>query len=253
MKHTRMNSACGACCTELKHLSVQFEGLPVLEDVSLHLHCGEMTAIIGPNGAGKSTLFKAILRQVPYRGEIHFRDAAGGRVGQPRIGYVPQHLDAEATSPVTVQDLLGAALGRRPAFLPIGRKTKEKVRKALSITGVEQLLTRRVGTLSGGETQRMLLAAALTPMPDLLLLDEPVSGIDAEGLIALYQTLDTVRREMDISILMISHDFQFVRRYADRAVLLHHRVLQSGAPDTVVQSDAFAALFPGYIRKGEDA
>jgi len=253
MKHENAHSACGACCTQVRGLTVHLEGLPVLEEASLHMHCGELTAIIGPNGGGKTTLFKAILQQVPYQGEITFQDAAGGRVGRPRIGYVPQYLAVEPLAPVTVLDFLGAALTRSPAFLPPGRAKRRAVREALEKTGAESLMDRRLGALSGGETQRVLLALSLSPMPDLLLLDEPVSGIDAEGLTAFYKIVDTLRHDFDISILMISHDFAFVRQYADRAVLLHHRVLAQGKPGEVFAGEAFAALFPGYTGEGAGA
>lgn len=249
MKHADAYNTCGACCTQLQHLTVRLEGLPILEDVSLHLHCGEMTAIIGPNGAGKTTLFKAILRQVPYQGEITFADAAGARMGAPVIGYVPQHLEIEKLAPVTVLDFLGAALSRAPAFLPPAARKRALVRQALARTGAEGLSDRRLGALSGGEFQRVLLALALSPMPDLLLLDEPVSGIDAEGLAAFYAMIDSIRRDYDVSILLISHDFAFVRRYADRAVLLEHRVLAHDTPAEVMSSRAFAALFPDYTAK----
>ena len=238
-------SCCGACCTQFKHLTVSLEGLDVLEDVSMHLHCGEMTAIIGPNGAGKTTLFKALLRQIPYRGEITFSDATGTRVGKPRIGYVPQYLAAERLAPATVLDFFRAALSRVPAFLPPRKKEREAVLEALSRAGAEQLIDRRVGALSGGETQRVLLALALTPMPDLLLLDEPVSGMDAEGLAAFYHRLDMLRSEYDISILLISHDFSFVRRYADKAALIDRRLLAFGPPQEVFASETFRAVFPG--------
>lgn len=251
MKHPYTSAACGACCTQCKNLTVHLEGLPVLEDVSLHLHCGEMTAIIGPNGAGKTTLFKAILRQVPYQGEIRFQDAAGVRVGNPRIGYVPQHLAVEPLAPVTVLDFVGSALSREPAFLPPTKKKREAARQAMAVTRADTLLDRRLGALSGGEAQRVLLALALTPMPDLLLLDEPVSGIDAEGLAVFYRTIDELRRDFDISILLISHDFAFVKKYADHAVLLHHRVLAHGTPEHVLSGEAFAALFPGYAEGRE--
>ncbi len=250
-RHQGTRSACGACCTQFKHLTVSLEGLPVLEDVSLHLHCGELTAIIGPNGAGKTTLLKAILRQVPYTGEITFVDAEGARTGAPRIGYVPQHLSVDPLAPVTVLDFMGAALSRAPAFLSPSPGKRAAVREALARTGAEQLVGRRLGALSGGEAQRVLLALALTPRPDLLLLDEPVSGIDAEGLATFYHTIDALRRDLDISILMISHDFAFVRQYADRAVLLHHRVLAQGEPEHVLGGEAFGALFPGYADGGD--
>lgn len=251
MKHEGAKNMCGACCTQLKNLTVNLEGLPVLENLSLHLHCGEMTAIIGPNGGGKTTLFKAVLRQVPYTGEITFASAQGTRVGTPRIGYVPQNLALEKLAPVTVLDFLGAALTRQPAFLPPSKQKRRLVSDALARTGADLLSNRRLGALSGGELQRVLLALALAPTPDLLLLDEPVTGIDAEGLASFYALIDSIRREYDISILLISHDFDFVRRYADRAVLLHHRALAHGTPEQVMAGDAFAALFPGFAARGD--
>lgn len=249
MKHTAPNNACGACCTQIRHVSVHLEGLPVLLDVSLHLHCGEMTAIIGPNGAGKTTLFRAILGQVPYQGSIVFTNAAGDRIGNPRIGYVPQHLRAEPMAPVTVLDFIGAALSRAPSFWKPSRKKKELVLEALERTGAERLLHRRLGALSGGEAQRVLLALALCPMPDLLLLDEPVSGIDAEGLYTFYRMINLLRHDYDISILLISHDFALIERYADSAVLIHHRVLDQNTPKAVLEGEPFARLFPGHAGK----
>lgn len=252
MKHIAPQNACGACCTQISHVSVHLEGMPVLQDVSLHLHCGEMTAIIGPNGGGKTTLFRAILQQVPYQGSIVFTDATGSRMGNPRIGYVPQHLRVEPMAPVTVLDFMGAALSSGPSFLKPSRRKKELVLEALRRTGAEQLLDRRLGALSGGEAQRVLLALALCPMPDLLLLDEPVSGIDVEGLYTFYRMIDLLRRDYDISILLISHDFALIRRYADSAVLLHHRVLEHNMPSAVLEGAAFAQLFPGHMSTKTD-
>lgn len=247
MRHTESQNACGACCTLLQKVSVTLGGFEVLRDVSLHLHCGEMTAIIGPNGAGKTTLFRAILSQIPYQGTVAFADASGERMGKPRIGYVPQRLLVEPMAPVTVLDFIGATLSGVPAFLP-SKKRKALVEGALQRTGAEKLMDRKLGALSGGESQRVLLALALCPMPDLLLLDEPVSGIDASGLHTFYHILDQLRRDYDISILLISHDFAFVKRYADTAVLLNHRVLDHKKPDAVLSGAAFASLFPGVYQ-----
>lgn len=246
MRHEGARTACGACCTRLAGLSVTLEDLPVLRDVSMHLHCGEMTAVIGPNGAGKTTLVRAILGQVPYRGSVTFTDAQGDRFGTPRIGYVPQTLSIDPLAPVTVLDFVGAALSRAPAFLAPGRRKREAVREALARVDAQGLADRRLGALSGGETQRVLLALALAPTPDLLLLDEPSSGIDAEGLSGFYARIDSVRRDYDVSVLLISHDLELVNAYADRVVLLNHEVLAIGAPDAVMESEAFGALFPAY-------
>ena len=238
-------TVCRACCTQLAGLSVTLESLRVLEDVNLHLHCGELTAIIGPNGAGKTTLFKAMMGLVPYRGSIRFTDARNGRQRVPRMGYVPQHLAIERMAPVTVLDFWLACQQRRPAFLPPTRSQRSHVQAALETVGAEGLADRRMGALSGGETQRVLLSLALEPKPDLLLLDEPVSGMDVEGLQRFYQTVDALRHAMDMSILLITHDFGMVRHYADRAVLLDRTVRAQGRPETVLESPAFFELFPG--------
>ena len=235
----------GAPVLDVRGLSIQFGGLKALQDLSFTIPEKTVFSIIGPNGAGKTTLFKALLRQIPYRGEITFSDAEGTRVGKPRIGYVPQYLAAERLAPATVLDFFRAALSRAPAFLPPRRREREMILEALSRAGAEQLIDRRVGALSGGETQRVLLALALTPMPDLLMLDEPVSGMDAEGLAAFYHRLDMLRSEYDISILLISHDFSFVRRYADKAALIDRRLLAFGPPAEVFAGETFRAVFPG--------
>ena len=244
MRHFSGQTACGACCTELRELTVMMDGYTVLENISLHLHCGEMTAIIGPNGAGKTTLFRAVLQHVPYHGEIRFTDAEGKRIGKPRIGYVPQHLSADPLAPATVLDFLGAALYPSPAFLPPSKKKRAHIANAMAVIDAEGLLDHRLGALSGGEAQRVMLALALASDPDLLLLDEPASGIDAEGLTAFYGVLDALRRSLDISILIISHDFTLVRRHADRAVLLNRVVLAQGSPEQVLHSPEFLAVFP---------
>lgn len=245
MKHTGAKTVCGACCTECRGVTVELDGYAVLSDVSMHMHCGEMTAIIGPNGAGKTTLFRAMLRKVPYRGQILFSDAEGKRIGTPRIGYVPQHLRVEPMAPTTVLDFVGAAVSTSPAFLPPSKKKRALVRSILERTGAESVIDRRVGALSGGEAQRVMLALSLSSAPDLLLLDEPVSGVDAAGLSAFYGIVDSLRRDLDISILIISHDFSLVRRYCDRAVLLNRRVLAQGTPEHVLSGAAFAQAFPG--------
>lgn len=242
--HEHPHSVCGACCTRFDSLSVSREGLDILENISVHLHCGQLTAIIGPNGAGKTTLVKALLGLIPYRGSITFSDAEGNRTGKPRIGYVPQYLDTEPMAPLTVCDFIGAALFRSPCFLPPSVKKRRAISDLLRRVKADPLIDRRLGTLSGGEKQRILLALALSPMPNLLLLDEPVSGMDLEGLAAFYHTLDDLRRSYDVSILLISHDFPFVRRYADRVILLNHRILAHGTPDEVFSSEWFQSLFP---------
>lgn len=241
--HKNAPAGCeGACCTKVEHVSVRAGVDTILEDVNLHTHCGETTAIVGPNGAGKSTLMRAILGEIPHTGDIHFVSAAGTHSMHPVIGYVPQMPKFDRSYPATVCDLFAACTSRRPVWLPHGRRFREEVREALRTVDMEDALDRRVGILSGGELQRILLALALKPTPQILLLDEPSSGIDIRGLHMYYETVERVKQTTDLSVVLISHDPELVRRYADRAVLLYHRVLKTGSPDEVLESAEYKDL-----------
>ena len=219
----------------------------ILKDVNLHVHCGEMAAIIGPNGAGKSTFLKAILGQREYEGVIAFSEP-GQRSKKPRIGYVPQSPAFDPSDPVSVSDLFACCMSRRPAFLGLGKAMKDTVAECLSRVHGEELVNKRVGTLSGGELQRVLLALALDPIPNILILDEPLSGVDVEGMETLMDMLDEIRKNYDLSILMTTHDFSLLPRYADQVVLIDHGVLIQGDPQTVLDSEEFHRTF--HMRGG---
>ncbi len=237
-------SDCGLHCLKINHITVRAGGETLVEDVSLHAHCGEITAVIGRNGAGKSTLFKAILGEVPHEGEVVFSGHNGTpAVKKPRIGYVPQSLNVDEGSPATVLDMAVTFTSRWPAFLPTPRRLRREIGEHFARFAASDLLDKPVGRLSGGELQRVLVALATRPHPDMLLLDEPVSGVDEAGLQLFYDLLEQLRRE-DMVILLISHDLNFVRRQADRVLLLDRRVLAKGAPAEVFQSPAFEAAFP---------
>ena len=231
-----------ACCLQIRGLSVTAEDADLLKDVDLHIHCGQIVAVIGPNGAGKSTLFRAILGQVPYTGEIRF-ERAGGRRTRPLVGYVPQSPAFDPGDPVSVLDLFASAIGRWPVFLPVPRALRERVAACLDRVHARELLDRRVGTLSGGELQRVLLAMALEPLPHILILDEPLSGVDIEGAAQLMDMLDELRRRFDLSILLSTHDFDTLRRYSDQVILLRETVLAAGTADQVLSSAAFRQVF----------
>ncbi len=231
-----------ACCLKIEHLSVRMGQEAILEDVNLHMHCGQMVALIGPNGAGKSTLIRSILGQQEYEGAISFHDE-GGKNTRLRIGYVPQSPAFDRGDPVSVLDLFACCIGRRPAFLGFRRPMREKVLRCLANVRGEALIDKRIGALSGGELQRVLLALALEPIPNILILDEPLSGVDVEGMETLMQMLDEIRRRFDLSILMTTHDFSMLERYCDRVVLMQSRILRQGTPLDVLNSDEFAAAF----------
>ncbi|MBR2667841.1 MAG: metal ABC transporter ATP-binding protein [Oscillospiraceae bacterium] len=232
----------GACCLKISDLSVTIGESTILHDVNLHLHCGEICALIGPNGAGKSTLFRAILGQIPHGGSITFELAGGTHIG-PRIGYVPQTPTFGPGDPVSVFDLFSVSVSRYPVFLPTPKALRHRVEHCLERVHGEALIDKRVGALSGGELQRVLLAMALEPLPRILILDEPMSGVDIEGMKLLMDMLDDIRSHYDLSILISTHDFSMLERYADKVLLLKHTVLRSGPPDVVLSSPEFNAAF----------
>ena len=241
-KRPHRGSCQNSCCLRIENLSVRFGNEVVLEDVNLHMHCGQMVALIGPNGAGKSTLIRAILGQREHTGKILFSPAEGG-TEKLRIGYVPQNPGFHPGDPISVLDLFCCALSHRPAFLPVSRAFRKTVLECLSRVHGEALIDKRVGDLSGGEIQRVLLALALEPMPHILILDEPLSGVDVEGMDRLMQMLDEIRKTYDLSILMTTHDFSMLERYCDRVVLISHKILKKGTPLEVLNSEEFYETF----------
>lgn len=250
--HTHMHhSGCGLCRIELDNVSVTAGGDTLLHDVSFHLHCGQLTALVGPNGAGKTTLVRALLEQIPHTGSIRHMDDRERALRSVRTGYVPQHLLFDKQMPVTVNDFLSAALSKRPVWTGTGKKTREAVKNALALAQAEHLQYKMLGQLSGGELQRVLLALALTPTPDLLILDEPVSGVDQNGLYLFLDTVANLKRHHHMAILLISHDWSLVRQYADQMVLLDKTVLCAGTPATVFSCETFREAFPAIDLEGK--
>jgi zinc transport system ATP-binding protein len=237
---------------------VRASGETILDDVNLHIHCGELTAIVGRNGAGKTTFLRALLDEMPHTGSITFereRSAAGISVTapkKPKFGYVPQRLAVAPGSPVSVEDLVLSCVSKYPVWLPRRAKDKERVKKILSATNTQNLAERKAGDLSGGEIQRVMLALAISPLPDILLLDEPVSGVDRNGLKVFYNLVSSLRRDYDITILLVSHDLDLVARHADRVVLINRNVSASGTPQEVYSSKPFIETF-GHIVIDDEA
>ena len=251
MKFNIHGGGCGhSCCLRVENMSVQIGSDHILKDVNLHVHCGEMVALIGPNGAGKSTFLKSVLGQQDYRGVIAFSEP-GQRSRKPKIGYVPQSPSFDPGDPISVADLFACCMSRRPAFLGIGKTMRAQILECLDRVHGKDLIDKRVGTLSGGELQRVLLALALEPLPNILILDEPLSGVDVEGMQSLMDMLDEIRKEYDLSILMTTHDFSMLDRYADQVVLIDHKVVCAGTPEKVLHSDEFRRIF--HLKGGNDA
>ena len=237
-------ASCGGCCTQLKHFGVRLSDTTVLEEINLHVHCGELTAVIGPNGAGKTTLLRAVLGEVPFQGGLQFVHSGSERqFGRPRVGYVPQRMDLDFSAPATVSDLFASVSQRRPLWLGLGARPREEALCALGLVEAQLLLGKTIGALSSGELQRVLLALALHPMPDLLLLDEPVSGADQAGIELFYRMVSELRHRLDLSILLVSHDLAAVARVADRMIFLNRRVLADGTPAEVLASPLVKQIF----------
>ena len=204
----------------LKDLLLEISGLTLrparealLSDFSLSIERGTLHALVGPNGAGKTTLLSAILGLVPFDGRITAR-----WMGTGRIAYVPQHFQVDRTLPVTVADFLALTRQRRPVCLGVAKQTRKRISLLLDRVGLGGFDDRPLSVLSGGELRRVLLANALDPLPELLILDEPASGLDETAVRWLDTTLQSLKREM--TTLMVSHDSEQVRRIADRVTHL---------------------------------
>lgn len=238
------NKGCdNSCCLRLQSVSVTAGNETIVSNISMHVHCGELVALIGPNGAGKSTVLKAILGQQDYDGVIAFSTPGVRHRKPPRIGYVPQSPVFDPSDPFSVADLFACCMARRPAFLGLSATMRHKVLGCLDRVHGKDLIDKRVGTLSGGELQRVLLALALEPLPNILILDEPLSGVDAAGNAALMSMLDELRQTYDLSILMTTHDFGLITRYADQVVLIDGTVIDQGSPAHVLAGEAFSRIF----------
>jgi len=236
---------CGFHRVVIDKLNVRAGSATILENVSLSIACGALTVIIGKNGAGKSTLIKSILKELPYDGLIEFRDLKDNTIGNLKVGYVPQHLNLEKNAPVSVYDLVAAYTTNVPVFLHKSKRLYEEIKERLQVFDGASLIDKQVGDLSGGELQRVLLTIACTPVPNLLILDEPVSGIDRNGRKLFYKILNDLKQQYDLSVILVSHDLELTAEYADSVVLLDRTVLKEGPPAEVMGSEEFREVF-GY-------
>lgn len=212
---------------EAKGLQLSLQGRHILDNVDLKVHAGEILALIGPNGAGKTSLVRVMLGLLrPEEGEVALRPGL-------RIGYMPQRLVVDNVLPLTVRRFL--TLG--------GRCSETALKQTLTEVGVEHLLECPVQTLSGGEMQRVMLARALLRRPDLLILDEPVQGVDVTGQVELFELIGDIRDRHGCGILMVSHDLHLVMAKTDRVLCLNQHVCCSGHPEAVSADPAYRELF----------
>ena len=178
---------CGLHCTKIENISVNIENEEIIKNVSFDIYCKEITMIIGKNGAGKSTLLKALLDEIDHTGKVEFYDEKNNKNEKIKIGYVPQHVNIERNMPTTVYDMFASYISNKPVWIFKNKELYEDIKKHLKVFGADELIDKRVGNLSGGELQRVLLSIATTPIPNLLILDEPVSGVDINGTKEFYE------------------------------------------------------------------
>jgi zinc transport system ATP-binding protein len=238
-----MEEACGLHCTKIENITVKRDKQIIIKNVTFDVHCGELTMIIGRNGAGKSTLLKAILNEIEHSGKVEFLDMKENKKKKIKIGYVPQSLNIERDMPTSVYDMFASYITDRPVWIKKDKKEYAKIKESLKIFGAEELIDKQVGNLSGGELQRILLAIATTPVPNLLILDEPVSGIDRNGTRDFYEILSKLKEEYDMSIVLVSHDLDLVKKFADKVILLDKTIIKEGTAEEVFESEEFKEKF----------
>jgi zinc transport system ATP-binding protein len=216
------------------HIHHDFDGKPVLQDLSLRLHANQITTLIGPNGAGKSTLVKILLKLLkPTQGQVTHHQHL-------RIGFMPQKIHIDPTLPLTVQ-----------RFLQLGQKRGKHHTTALDTIAdelaVRPLLTQAIQSLSGGEMQRVLLARALIRDPNLLVLDEPVQGIDLKSQAEIYQLIHQQQQKRQCAVLMISHDLHLVMKHTDEVLCLNQHICCSGDLQSLRTNPIFIDQFAGGL------
>lgn len=225
----------------VSHIKVKFGSHLVLDDVSFEIKRDETLAIIGPNGAGKSVLFRTILGLVPYFGKVTWAPDA-------RIGYVPQKLGVAKDIPITVSE-----------FLRYKEKDKKRIEATLVSVGFNsgsvdiahsdrRILSTRLGDLSGGELQRVLIAYAMLGNPNVLLFDEPTTGIDVGGEETIYGLIHKLKGETDLAIVFISHELHVVYKYADNVLCLNKEKVCFGPPMEVIDKENLAKLYGEDIK-----
>ncbi len=234
---------CGVHCIKIKDLEVTIGDNKILDNIDIHIHCGQITAIIGPNGAGKTTLLKAILDEVKHKGIIEFKDIHNHAAKHLNIGYVPQKLNLDKNTPTSVYDLFASLISNKPVYLLKSNQLYNNIKERLKAFDIEHLIDKEVSNLSGGELQRVLLVLAIYNVPNLLILDEPVSGIDNNGLHKFYDNIVYLKDNYDLAIIIVSHDLAFVKKYADNVILLNKKIIKSGNVEDVFDSMEFKKMF----------
>lgn len=231
---------------EVNNLSVKFEDHVALSDLSMQIPQNAFVAIVGPNGAGKSTFLKVLLGLVkPFSGQVTLFGKTPQQVDPNIIGYVPQFKTMDRTFPALSIELVYTGLSRNWPWR-LSKEARNKACQALDQVGAAHLATRPIGKLSGGELQRVCLARSIVRQPEILMLDEPATGIDTIGEEDMYRMLEAYQNQSGATIMMITHDWHAVTHHADYVLLLNRKQLSFGAPRKALQED-YLRLAYGHI------
>ncbi len=228
-------------------VSFAYGRTPILEHVDLSVRAGEFVALVGPNGSGKSTLLRVLLGSLePSAGTVRLLGEPPARLSdRGRIGYVPQRPVLDSEVPATVEEIVAAGrLARRGWWRPLRQQDRDEVRHALESVGLDDLSGRPLNELSGGQQQRVFIARAFASEPDLLLLDEPIAGIDVESQRRFRDSLTHLIAEHGAGVLLVSHELAAVAPDLDRVVVLKHRVLFDGPPSELAASGVSLGVHP---------
>jgi ABC-type Mn2+/Zn2+ transport system ATPase subunit len=246
--HVAARTTLASPVLEARELTVTYRETVALENVSFTIRRGDYIAVIGPNGAGKSTLIKAVLGMLPITsGDIHLHTPNG-----TPPGYVPQHEAVNLEFPVTVRDVVMMGRHRQIGWLRMpARRDRVAVDDALARVGLSALANRQIGELSGGQRRRAFIARALAQEADLLLLDEPMSGVDVDGQIALMEVLDALNRD-GLTILMTTHDLDLAFRRFGRVMALRRCLVAFGTPAEVYTPEVLMQVYDRVLTTWAD-
>jgi manganese/iron transport system ATP-binding protein len=236
---------------DVRHLNVRYNGHIALENITFHLHAGERVAVVGPNGAGKSTLFKVVAGVLqPSSGDVTIFGSQPGR--HVCIAYIPQRSQVDWNFPVSVADVV--MMGRSAKLGPLNWPRKRDwdfVQRALETVQISDLASRQISQLSGGQQQRMFIARALAQEAELMLMDEPLTGLDTPSQEGLLDLLDTLR-EQNVTVMVATHDLEQAASHFDRIMLLNHRMVAFGEPRIALQTGNLLKAYGGRLRTTED-
>lgn len=236
---------------ELRGVWFEYETVPALEDITLATERGDFLGIIGPNGGGKTTLLKVMLGLLtPDRGEVRlFGEPIERFEAWHRLGYVPQKTVFDPVLPVTVEEVVTTGLaGRRGLFHRPSRADRERAEEALALAGMEGHRAARIGRLSVGQQQRVLIARALVTGPEILFLDEPTGGVDPEAHASFYALLHTLNRQRGVTLVLVSHELAVVAREVTKVACLNRRLVFHGGPAEALSDAGLAGLYGSSAR-----